>query len=92
VPNSFTPFKLSQNNPNPAMESTTINFQLNSSGIVSLEIYDILGNQVSTVLNQNMKAGNYSVPIETSTIPDGLYFYILKKDGYSKTTRMIIAK
>jgi hypothetical protein len=90
--NDMPLFKLSQNNPNPAKESTNINFQLNSSGSVSLEIYDMLGNQISSLINQNMKAGNYSVPVETSTMPDGIYFYVLRKDGFSKTTRMIISK
>lgn len=89
---NFPSFKLSQNNPNPAKQNTVIGFQLNSPGLVSLELYDMLGKSVLSLLNQEMKAGNYSLPIETSTIHSGIYFYVLKKDGFSQTKRMVVSK
>ncbi|MES2285982.1 MAG: T9SS type A sorting domain-containing protein [Bacteroidota bacterium] len=85
-------FKLSQNNPNPAKQNTIISFQLSSPGLVSLELFDMLGNLVSSVLNQEMKAGSHSIPLETGTIPNGIYFYVLKKDGFSQTKRMVVSK
>jgi hypothetical protein len=85
-------FKLFQNSPNPAKEHTHINIQLNTSGYVSLKVVDMIGNPVITLLDQNMKAGNYSIPVETSEIPDGIYFYILKKDGVSRSKKLIISK
>ncbi len=89
---SMPPAKLSQNNPNPAKQNTVISFQINTAGEVSLELFDMLGNSVSTILNQEMKAGSYSIPIETAAIPDGIYFYVLKMDGYSQTRRLVISK
>jgi len=84
-------FKLSQIFPNPVNQNTIINFKLNSTGLVSLEFFDMLGNSVSSVLNQDMKAGMYSIPLETRTIPNGMYFFVLKMDGFSQTKRMIVA-
>lgn len=85
-------FKLFQNSPNPAKQNTIIAFQLNSSGLVSLELFDMLGNLVSSVMNQEMKAGAHSIPLETGNIPNGIYFYVLKKDGFSQTKRMVVSK
>jgi hypothetical protein len=84
--------KLFQNAPNPAKQSTSISFQLNSKGIVSLELFDMLGNSIEALLNDELKAGTHTVPVDTSELPNGIYFYVLKKDGMSLTKRMIIAK
>gem|GEM_PF-2986050 len=89
---TFPPLKLSQNIPNPAKQSTNIGFQLNSPGLVTLELYDVLGNSISTMVHQEMKAGSYSIPLETSIIPNGIYFYVLKKDGFSLTRRLVVSK
>lgn len=89
---SWFPIKLFQNNPNPAKQITFVNFQLNSPGVVSLELFDMLGNSILSVLNHEMKTGMYSIPIETTEIPNGIYFYVLKKDGVSQTRRMVISK
>lgn len=87
------PLKLYQNIPNPVKETTHIHFKLNSGGPVSLKIYDLLGNSVLSVLeNSNMTSGNHSIPVLTSAIPNGLYFYILKKDGYSQAMRMLVSR
>jgi len=91
-PASHAALRLYQNNPNPAIGNTSINFQLASPGMVSLRIFDLLGNSVSTLLNEHLKAGIYSIPVETSDIPTGIYFYELKKDGESKTMKMTVSK
>lgn len=84
-------FKLFQNSPNPAKELTHINFQLNASGEVSLKLYDMLGNPIASLINQNLKAGSYSIPVETGDIPNGIYFYVLKKEGFSRSMKMIVS-
>jgi hypothetical protein len=84
--------KLYQNAPNPVKENTHINFQINSAGFVSLELFDMLGNSVSSLLNQNMKAGSYSIPVATENIPNGIYFYMLKTENGSRSKKMIISK
>jgi hypothetical protein len=89
---SGPPFRLFQNNPNPAKEITHINFQLNNSGGVSLKLYDMLGNPVATLLDQNMRSGTYSIPVDTEGYPNGIYFYVLKKDGTSRSMKMIVSK
>jgi hypothetical protein len=85
-------FDLFQNQPNPVKEKTQINFELNSHGSVTLDLYDLLGNKITSLINQNLIAGNYSVPVETENVSNGIYFYTLKKDGISKSMKMIISK
>lgn len=89
---SMQGFKLYQNSPNPVKDNTRINFIINSSGQVSLKLYDMLGNPISSLLEENLKAGNYSIPVVTDNIPNGIYFYVLKKEGSSKSMKMIISK
>ncbi|HEX8516253.1 MAG TPA: T9SS type A sorting domain-containing protein [Bacteroidia bacterium] len=89
---SMPPFKLYQNTPNPAKDLTHINFQLNTPGMVSLRLFDMLGNPIASLMEQNMKAGTYSVPVETGEIPNGIYFYVLKKEGTTRSMKMIVSK
>lgn len=85
-------FKLSQNFPNPARESTVIKVQLNSPGPVSLKLLDMLGNTVYSLLDNSMPAGTYFVEVETYRIPEGVYFYVLKKDDQVQTMKMIVSR
>lgn len=84
--------KLYQNTPNPVKENTHISFQLNSPGLVTLKLYDLLGNAVSSVLEQNMAAGNYSISLGAENIPNGIYIYVLKKEGTSQAMKMVVSK
>jgi hypothetical protein len=83
---------LYQNYPNPAKQSTAINFKVNTKGAVSVELFDMVGNSVKTLVNEDLKAGTYSIPVDTAELPNGIYFYVLKKDGSSQTKRMIVSK
>lgn len=83
--------RLFQNNPNPAKESTHISFQLNTGGFVSLKVFDILGNSVLTLVDQNLKTGNYSIPVETYTLPNGIYFYVLEMGNLKRSMKMIVS-
>ena len=82
--------KLLQNSPNPARDNTTFTFQTNSSGYVSLKIYDLMGNVAATVLEQHVKPGVHSIPVETSQLAGGIYFYVLKSQGVTRTRKMVI--
>ncbi len=89
---SYPPVQLYGNSPNPANGKTTIDFEINSSGSVSLKIFDLLGNLISTPIEKEMKAGKYSVPVEMNNLPSGIYFYELKKDNFSQTKKLIVAR
>ncbi len=89
APNSI---RLYQNSPNPVKNNTHINFQLKTSGLVSLELFDILGKPVISLINKKLKAGIYSIPVDTEAIPDGIYFYVLKTEDDSRSMRMIVSK
>jgi hypothetical protein len=90
--NSQMSFKLFQNRPNPAKENTSIKLQVNSAGLVSMKLYDVLGKQVATLIDQNLNPGVHTIPVETEDMPDGIYFYVLKKGGITQTRKMIISK
>jgi len=85
-------FVLSQNYPNPFNPSTTINYSIAKVGHIKLNIYDILGNKVASVVDENKQPGNYSVLFNASTLPSGIYFYRLESEGYSDTKKFIFMK
>ncbi len=90
--NEGTALKLFQNSPNPAKEKTHLSFQLGSAGAVSLRLYDMLGNPMTTLLDEELKAGLHSVVVDTQNIPNGIYFYVLNKDGVSRSLKLIVSK
>jgi len=85
-------FKLFQNYPNPFNPNTLIRFQLPERSEVTLKIYDILGNEVETLLNDVKDAGFYNVDFNASKLASGIYFYLLQTEKYSKTFKMILLK
>jgi len=85
-------YSLLQNYPNPFNPSTYIKYQLAKSGFVSLKIYDILGNEVRTLVNETKNAGSYKVKFDGSDLSSGIYFYQLKAGEYSETKKMILLK
>jgi hypothetical protein len=89
---SISSARLLQNQPNPATDNTIIPLILNSGGLVSLKIYDMLGHQVSTVLDKDLEAGQHNIPVNTSLLPSGAYFYIVNKDGYTQTRKLMITR
>ncbi len=90
---SFPPeFILHQNNPNPFNPNTNFSFNLYKPTIVSLKIYDILGNEVATLVNEKKDAGNYFVQWNAEKFPSGMYFYQLKSEEFSQTKKLILMK
>ncbi len=85
-------FNLEQNFPNPFNPSTTICFSIPAAQLVNIKIYDVPGNEVMTVVNGNMQQGTYSVIINMSNIPSGIYFYKLSAGDYFETKKMILVK
>ena len=89
-------FLLYQNYPNPFNPVTCINFNLPKSGFARLKIYDVLGNEVTTVINEYKNAGSYSISFDASSIKNGLssgvYIYELKAADYSKQMKMMYIK
>jgi len=83
---------LYQNFPNPFNPITKINFSIPNSGIIQIKIYDILGKEIKTILNEFTQAGNYEVEFDGSNLPSGVYFYRLKANNYSLTKKMLLAK
>ncbi|MCI0448415.1 MAG: T9SS type A sorting domain-containing protein [Chlorobi bacterium] len=89
-------FSLEQNYPNPFNPKTIINFQLPSSNsgsnYVTLKIYDMTGREVSTLVNQQLNAGSYSVDFDGSGLSSGVYFYRLHAGGFSDVKKMNLVK
>jgi hypothetical protein len=81
-----------QNYPNPFNPSTTINFKIKDARFVNLKIYDISGKEVATLINENMKAGEYKIDFKANNIPSGTYFYTLKAGDFSETKKMTLIK
>jgi photosystem II stability/assembly factor-like uncharacterized protein len=90
-------FILYQNYPNPFNPSTNIRFQIAESGIVSLKIYDVLGNEVATLISEELTPGSYEVEFPSKTgnslrIASGIYFYQLRAGRFVQTKKMIFIK
>ena len=85
-------FSLSQNYPNPFNPSTLINYELRVTGFAKLIVYDILGNEVATLVNEKQNAGSYSAEFDGSGFSSGIYFYKLDAGEFSETKRMILLK
>ncbi|MDD8018228.1 MAG: T9SS type A sorting domain-containing protein [Bacteroidota bacterium] len=85
-------YELFQNYPNPFNPTTTINYQLPKSGIVTLKIFDILGQEVATLVNEKKEAGKYQVQFDASRFASGVYLYQLDAGNYSSVKKMILMK
>ncbi len=93
-----TEYYLSQNYPNPFNPVTTIKYSIPSVGtsfmkfIAVLKVYDILGNEIATLVNEEKTAGNYSVNFDGSNLPSGVYIYRLTAGNYSAAKKLILLK
>ena len=94
VKNSFVPFtyNLEQNFPNPFNPTTKIMYQIANRGFVSLRVYNILGNKVATLVNEEKPAGIYIVEFDASSLPSGIYFYHLQTGSFISTKKLILMK
>ena len=87
-----TDFKLEQNYPNPFNPSTNIQFNIPNREFVLLKIYDVLGNEIMTLINEEKLAGGYNVEFDASNLPSGVYFYTLTAGSFNQTRKMLLLK
>lgn len=89
-------FEMGQNYPNPGNPNTKINFEMPVNGKVNIVVYDMLGREVVTLLNETRKADYYTIEFDGSNIASGVYFYRIYAEGggqkFTKTLKMIIVK
>ncbi|MBU0561401.1 MAG: T9SS type A sorting domain-containing protein [Bacteroidetes bacterium] len=87
-----TEYALYQNYPNPFNPSTVIKFQVPSSKYVKLQVYDVLGSEVQTLVNEQIKAGNYEVVFNAAGLPSGIYFYRLETADFVQARKLLLVK
>ncbi|MEO8664723.1 MAG: T9SS type A sorting domain-containing protein, partial [Ignavibacteria bacterium] len=86
-------YRLEQNYPNPFNPSTTINFSIPTSSNVTLKVYDALGQEVGTLVDEFKSAGNYSANFTAaSALTSGIYFYTLTSDNFTATKKLMLVK
>ena len=89
-------FELDQNYPNPFNPSTAIRYSVpagkTSMQLVTLKVYDVLGREVSTLVNEEKSAGNYEIKFNATTLPSGVYFYRFVAGNFHQTKKMILLK
>jgi hypothetical protein len=85
-------FLLEQNYPNPFNPSTKISYQLPNAGNVTLKVFDVLGREVATLVDEYKNAGRFEVEFNANNLPSGVYFYQLKAGEFVETKKMILLK
>lgn len=89
IPNVY---KLGQNYPNPFNPMTNVKFQMPNEAFVKLIVFDVLGREIETLVNEELKPGTYEITFDGSNLPSGLYFYKLTAGNYNDTKKMILIK
>jgi hypothetical protein len=93
IPNTFpSDYTLEQNYPNPFNPSTKISFSLPEAANVTLKVYNLLGQEVATVLNQFMSSGRFEVNFDASDLPSGIYTYALSTGNFNSVKKMMLIK
>jgi hypothetical protein len=87
-----TAFRLEQNYPNPFNPTTRIQYDLPVESFVHLAIYNVLGQEVRTLVNETEQAGYRSVSVDGSNLPSGMYFYRIQAGGYTDVKKMLLLK
>ena len=85
-------FYLHQNYPNPFNPVTTIKFDIRNSAFTKLSVFDILGREIQTLVNEELKTGSYSLVFDGSEYNSGVYFYRLASKDFTETKRMLMVK
>ena len=85
-------YSLGQNYPNPFNPRTVISFSLPVVNNATLKVYDVMGREVQTLVNEKLQAGTYEVTFDGSGLTSGVYFYKLMTEGFSETKRMLLIK
>jgi len=85
-------FELKQNYPNPFNPSTRINYTVPGASFINLKVYDILGNEVAELVNEEKQQGNYQIDFDASELTGGVYFYQLTSNSFVDTKKMMLLK
>lgn len=85
-------FKLKQNFPNPFNPTTKISFSIPAREFVTLAVYDLVGNEVESIVSQELNAGQYEYNFEGKNLTSGVYFYTLRAGNLKDTKRMLLVK
>ncbi|MBL8016525.1 MAG: T9SS type A sorting domain-containing protein [Ignavibacteria bacterium] len=85
-------FSLSQNYPNPFNPATNIKFEIPKTGFVSLKIFDMIGNEISSLVSESKPPGSYDVSWDASNFPSGVYFYELRAGEFTERKKMVLVK
>jgi len=85
-------FKLGQNYPNPFNPTTNIEFNIPKTIKVSIAVFDILGRNIITLLDEEMAPGEYTIPFDASNLGSGIYFYVLKTNNFIQSRKMVLIK
>ena len=80
------------NYPNPFNPTTTINYQLPENGFVTIKVYDVLGKEVATLVDENKSAGYYNVNFDASKLTSGVYIYTINANGFAQSKKMLLMK
>jgi len=85
-------FQLFQNYPNPFNPTTKIEFNIAKLSDVKIIVYDMMGREVQTLVNESLKPGTYETSFDASQFTSGVYFYRLTTEGFTETKKMILMK
>ncbi|MGD0591317.1 MAG: T9SS type A sorting domain-containing protein [Bacteroidota bacterium] len=85
-------FSLDQNYPNPFNPSTNFTYELSKAGFVSVKVYDLLGREVATLVNEFKQAGSYPATWNAASFGSGVYFYKMQSGSFTATKKMILMK
>jgi hypothetical protein len=85
-------YSLSQNYPNPFNPTTKIKFTMPKAGDAKVIVYDVMGREVQTLVNERLQPGTYEASFDGSTLNSGVYFYKLVTDGFTETKKMLMIK
>ena len=92
LPNNPISFSLNQNYPNPFNPSTKINYSIPEAQKVLIKVFNVLGNEIMTLVNGEKAKGSYTVALDLSGYSSGVYFYLIKTPKFSQTNKMILTK
>ncbi len=90
--NTPADYKLSQNYPNPFNPATTIEFSLPKSGYVTVKVFNTLGEEIQTLVDQDLLPGNYRVQLDARSLASGVYFYRMVTSRFQQTREMIVIR
>ncbi|MBS4034201.1 MAG: T9SS type A sorting domain-containing protein [Ignavibacterium sp.] len=90
--NIISNFNLSQNYPNPFNPTTTIKYSIPKLNFVTIKIYNVLGIEVATLVNEEQTVGTYELNWNAANLPSGVYFYQLRAGNYVETKKMILLR